>query len=129
MSEKRILIADAESASWNDFRAALGEEWIVVGVATGNAALAEIQKQPFDVLVANFDLPDLDGAELLNRVRTSHPKTLRFIAAAEAVREKVACHVLGGHQFLAVPYDTDTLKSSIERSLAQDYGMSQSMRE
>jgi putative nucleotidyltransferase with HDIG domain len=129
MAEKRILIADADPNAWNEFRQALGESWVVVGAASGGAAMTEAQKQPFDVAVANYDLAELDGAEFLNRLRIANPKTLRFIAAAEAQREKVVCHVLGGHQFLPVPYERATLKSSIERSLADDYGMSQNMRE
>jgi putative nucleotidyltransferase with HDIG domain len=129
MAEKRILIADADHKAWDVFREALGPSWSVVGAPTGAAAMAEAHKEAFDVIVANFELPDLDGAELLNRLRLARPKTLRFIAAAETLKEKVVCHVLGGHQFLAVPFDPATLKSSIERSLAEDYGMSQSMRE
>jgi putative nucleotidyltransferase with HDIG domain len=129
MAEKRILIADADEKAVAEFRKALGETWVVVGAATGSAALEEAEKQPFQVVVANYDLPDLSGAELLNRLRVSSPKTLRFIAAAEALKEKVMCHVLRGHQFLAIPFDCGTLKSYIERSLAADYGMNNSLRE
>jgi putative nucleotidyltransferase with HDIG domain len=129
MAEKRILIADADSKAWEVFRLALGDSWIVVGAASGNAALAEAKKQPFDVVVANYQLPELDGAELLNRLRVANSKTIRFIAAAEAQKDQVVCHVLGGHQFLAVPFDRNTLKGSIERSMTVDYGMSNSMRE
>jgi HD-like signal output (HDOD) protein/CheY-like chemotaxis protein len=129
MAEKRILIADADAKVWVEFREALGESWAVVGAATASAAQEEAQKQSFQVVVANFDLPDLSGAELLNRLRTSSPKTLRFIAAAEALKEKVMTHVLRGHQFLAIPFDRETLKSSIERSMAADYGMNNSLRE
>ena len=129
MAEKRILIADADPKAVEVFREALGDSWIVVGAASGNAALAEAQKQPYDAVVANYQLPELDGAELLNRLRVTNPKTLRFIAAAEALKDQVVCHVLGGHQFLAVPFDRVALKSSVERSVAVDYGMNNSMRE
>jgi HD-like signal output (HDOD) protein len=129
MAEKRILIADADATALVEFREALGETWAVVGATTGGAALEEAQKQPFNVVVANYDLPDFSGAELLNRFRASHPKTLRFIAAAEALKEKVMCHVLRGHQFLPVPFDRATLKNSIDRSMASDYGMNNSLRE
>ena len=129
MAEKRILIADADAKAMVEFREALGESWAVVGVATGSAALEAAEKQSFQVVVANYDLPDLSGAELLNRFRTSSPKALRFIAAAEALKEKVMTDVLRGHQFLAVPFDRNTLKGSIERSLAADYGMNNSLRE
>ncbi len=129
MAEKRLLIADADAKAWDEFRQALDESWVVVGAASGGAALAEAQKQPFNVVVANYDLPELSGPELLNRIRMANPETLRFIAAAAALKEKVMCHVLGGHQFLAIPFDRATLKISIERSLAADYGMSNNMRE
>jgi putative nucleotidyltransferase with HDIG domain len=128
MAEKRILIADADRKAWEDLRGALGPSWLVVGAATGDAAMAEAHKGPFDAIVSNFHLPDLDGAELLNRLRLAHPKTVRFIAAAEGLRENISCHVLGGHQFLSLPFDKATIKSSIERSLAEDYGMNQSLR-
>ena len=129
MAEKRLLIADADAKTRDEVRQALGESWVVVGAASGGAALAEAQKQPFNVVVANYDLPELGGAALLNRLRVANPETLRFIAADAALKEKVMCHVLGGHQFLAVPFDHAALKISIERSLATDYGMSNSLRE
>ena len=129
MAEKRLLIADADAGAREEFCHALGESWIVVGAASGDAALAEAQKQPFMVVVANHDLPGLSAAELLNCLRVSSPETLRFIAAEAALKEKVMCHVLGGNQFLAVPFDRATLKTSIERPLAANYGMSNSLRE
>jgi putative nucleotidyltransferase with HDIG domain len=129
MAEKRILIADADTKAHAEFRQTLGDAWEVVGAATGNAAIEEAKKQPFHVIVANYDLPDLNGAELLNHFRASYPKTLRFIAAGAALKEKVMSDVVGGHQFLSIPFDSATLKTSIERSMATDYGMSNSLRE
>jgi HD-like signal output (HDOD) protein len=129
MAENRILIADADDKAWAGLREALGETWAVVSAATGHAALGEAQKGQFDVIIANSDLPDLSGAELLNRFRVSHPKSLRFIAAAENLKDKVMTQVLHGDKFLAVPFDPATVKSSIERALAADYGMNNSLRE
>ncbi len=129
MGDKRILIADPNQTAWDEFRLTLGEGWTVVGAGNGQAAMTEAEKRPFDVVVANYDLPELDGAELLNQLRIANPKTLRFIASAESQREKVVCHVLGGHQFLPIPYNRAATKTVIERSVAESYGMSQSMRE
>jgi putative nucleotidyltransferase with HDIG domain len=129
MVKKHVLIADADVKAWLELGETLGEAWAVVGAATASAALKEAKGQAFDVVIANYDLPDLSGTELLNRFRVSHPKTMRFIAATEAFKEKVKCHAVRGHQFLAIPFDRAALKSSIERSLAADYGMSNSLRE
>jgi putative nucleotidyltransferase with HDIG domain len=124
-----MLIADADVKAWDEFREALGESWSVVGAASSSDAIAEAQKQPFDVVVANYDLPEPGGAELLNQLRVSHPKTLRFIAANAALKEKIMCSVTGCHQFLTVPFDRPMLKTTIERALEADYGMSDSVRE
>src|SRR5277367_6470305 len=78
MSKNRLLIADADAKAWDEFRQALGESWTVVGAGSDGAALAEAQKQPFDVVVANYELPGAGGGELLNRLRIDNPKTLRF---------------------------------------------------
>ncbi len=88
-----------------------------------------MKKQAFNVVVANYDLPKTGGPELLNRLRDEHPRTLRFISADAALKEKVMCHVVGGHQFVSIPYEPATLKAHIERSITVDYGMSNSMRE
>ena len=129
MAEKRALIADADPKAWDEFRQALGESWVVVGASSNSAALAEAQKQHFNVVVANYELPDHGGAELLNHIRTANPETLRFIAANESIKEKVMGDVLGGNQFLTLPFDRPNLKTCIERAVAADYGMSNSMRE
>jgi HD-like signal output (HDOD) protein len=124
-----MLVADPNAKACEEFRQALGDSWVVAGAASSSAALAETQKQRFDAVVANYTLPDLGGAELLDRIRAATPETLRFIAAKTADKEKVMNDVLGGHQFLAIPFDRATLKISIERSLAANSGMSQSMRD
>lgn len=120
MSDKRILIAVADSEAREELRQAFGEQWKVTQATTGTAALAEMEKQPCDVLVADLDLPELDGAELLNQTRKKYPNIVLFILAAEADKERVMKTVLGAHQFLTKPCDKATLKDAIERALALD---------
>src|SRR5581483_1860228 len=120
MSEKRILIAVANSGAREEFCQAFKEQWQVTQAANGTAALAEMEKQACDVLVADLDLPEVDGAELLNQTRKKYPNTILFILAADADKERVMKNVLGAHQFLTKPCDKDTLKSAIERALALD---------
>jgi HD-like signal output (HDOD) protein len=98
-------------------------------VGNGSAALDEAKKQAFNVVVVNYELPDVSGVELLNRFRETHPKTLRFIAATEDLKSKVMGHVLRGNQVLSLPFDRATIKISIERSQATDYGMNSGLRE
>ena len=130
MAGKRILLADADTEELAEFRQVFGQQWEVVSVTSGTAALEEMKQQPSDVLIADLDLPGLDGAELLNQTRRQYPKTLCFILAPDADRERVMKNVMGAHQFLSKPCDKSTLKSNIERALALDVWIaSNKMRE
>jgi HD-like signal output (HDOD) protein len=130
MSDKRILFADANVEELYEFRRQFGPAWEVLAVGTGPAALEEIRKQPCDVLVADMNLPEMSGAELLNHVRGEFPKTVCFILAPDADRERVMQTVLCAHQFLAKPCDPVTLKSHVDRAMALDAWIaSNSMRE
>ena len=120
MSGKSILFAHGDPAAINEFRHTFGEPWEVVPAGTGPAALAELVKRSFDVLVTDLDLPEMDGAALLTQTRKDHPRTLCFILASEADRERVMKNVLGAHQFLAKPCDYSVLKRNMERALALD---------
>jgi HD-like signal output (HDOD) protein len=130
MSDKRILFADANVEELYEFRRQFGPAWEVLAVGTGPAALEEIRKQPCDVLVADMNLPEMSGAELLNHVRGEFPKTVCFILAPDADRERVMQTVLCAHQFLAKPCEPAALKSHVDRAMALDAWIaSNSMRE
>ena len=130
MSDKRILIADADIDVLEGFRQTLSQQWTVTAATGGNAAFAEMKKEPCDVVVADLSLPEIDGAELLSRIRREFPKTILFILATEPDKERVMKNVLGAHQFLTKPCDPATLKSAIERALALDVWVaSNNMRE
>lgn len=130
MAEKRVLIADADAEALEGFRQALSPQCLVTWVKDGNEALAEMKKQPSDVVVADLDLPGLNGAELLNRIREEFPKTVLFILGTDADKERVMKNVLGAHQFLTKPCNGATLKSAVERALALDVWVASSkMRE
>jgi HD-like signal output (HDOD) protein len=129
MAEKRILIADADVKAWDELRQALGESWTVIGATTCGGAQTEVDKGPFNVVIANHDLLEKGGGELLNHIRVSHPRIIRFVAVAQGMKEKGVCELAGGHQLLAVPFDPATVKSAIERAVEANYGMSGSMRE
>jgi HD-like signal output (HDOD) protein/CheY-like chemotaxis protein len=130
MTDKRILFADADVEELYEFRRQFGPTWEVLAVGTGPAALEEIRKNPCDVLIADMNLPEMSGAELLNHVRGEFPKTVCFILAPDADRERVMQTVLCAHQFLAKPCEPAQLKAHVDRAMALDTWIaSNSMRE
>jgi HD-like signal output (HDOD) protein/CheY-like chemotaxis protein len=121
MANKCILIADADPSALAEYGRALEKEWTIKLATSPEAALAEMAIQPCDVLVADCTLPKAsDGIELLDRIHTDYPKTIRLLLAGETDNEHRMADVTGSHLILPKPCDPATLKSAIERALTID---------
>jgi len=120
MSLKSILVADPDPRVAAQLSDALGADWVVQGVVTGNAALAALDAQRFDAVAASLDLPEVDGPTLLNRIRQSAPDTGRFLLAEENDREEVLKKGLGTQQILSKPCDAAEARRVVEHYLAAD---------
>jgi signal transduction histidine kinase len=80
----RVLVVDEDDVSVRALSRILGAEHDVSIATTGREALALLGAGlEVDVIVADAELPDMDGAALLERVRTRWPKLeSRFVFAA-----------------------------------------------
>lgn len=127
MAARRILFVDSDPQAVEDFRRVLGADWDVKGSSTAKAALSELRGGFYNVVVASHSLPDMEGTDLLARIRTSYPGAVGFIAGAPELALQIE-ESRGGYQFLAKPFDPATLKKTIEHpisaeNLVRDTGM------
>src|SRR5262245_37114655 len=78
-----------------------GEDWAAVYAEDGNSALAQIDSEAPDVVVADLTMPGMDGLELVSAVRQKHPHLPVVImtsrrsedTAVEALRRGAASYV------------------------------------
>jgi len=119
----RVLFVDDEPAILLSLRNLLHRErkrWEMVFVGSGAAALDELRKQPFDVVVTDMRMPQMDGAELLRHVQEECPATVRIVLSGHADRESIVRALPALHQLLSKPCDTNTLRGAIERAMDLD---------
>jgi two-component system, NtrC family, response regulator HydG len=64
-----LIIDDDESVLRNFSRLLKENGYQVSAVETGKDAIALVGKQRFDVVLIDFRLPDIDGAELVEKIR------------------------------------------------------------
>jgi HD-like signal output (HDOD) protein len=117
----RILFVDDEREVLDSLRDALRRRrdvWSMVFADSGAAALAELVSEPADVVVTDLQMPGMDGAALLERVRALCPETIRIVLTGYASAASVARAATAAHRFLAKPCDMDELSSVLERSCA-----------
>jgi HD-like signal output (HDOD) protein len=118
--KKRILFVDDEPAILAGLQNLLFKDrkrWDMVFTSSGQDALSEIRKQPFDIVVSDMRMPGVDGATLLNTVKDHWPETVRIMLSGQADRDAIVRALPALHQLLSKPCNVETLRTAIERSL------------
>jgi len=117
---QRILLAD-DNADMRDYvRRILERRWQVEAVADGQAALAAARRHPPDLILTDVMMPQLDGFELVRRVREDEllASTSIIVLSARAGEE---AHVegldAGADDYLVKPFSARELCARVETQL------------
>jgi two-component system response regulator AtoC len=114
----RILVVDDEKLIRWTLRERLEESgYAVVEAETGTEALFLVD-EGVDLVLLDVKLPDLDGLDVLRRIRERHPDTLVILITALAtVENAVEAMKRGAWHYLNKPIDLDELLHYVEKAL------------
>lgn len=116
-----ILIVDDYAVTQRVLRVQLqmlGHTAVAVGSAA--EALKRLQQETFDIGIFDLAMPDMNGLELMRRVRMQpNTQTLPVImlTASAADGDRVHAQLAGVNQFLTKPVESQELKSAIDKCL------------
>ncbi|MGE0698621.1 MAG: adenylate/guanylate cyclase domain-containing protein [Hyphomicrobiaceae bacterium] len=119
--EARVLIADDNKVN----RLLLARMIELLGHRTtlaenGRIALKALRREPFDLLVLDIEMPEMDGFQVLEDMKAdSHLRDVPVIvtSAREGIENVVRCISLGAEDYLSKPVNTVLLKARIGASL------------
>ncbi len=107
MPSKRVLVVDDDQlVCW-----ALEKEFAGIGLSThvvenGADALAELRRQPYDIVFLDIHLPDANGIELLQEIDKISPDAIVIIMSGDASdTNRQHAYNGGAVQFLEKPFD------------------------
>lgn len=112
----RALFVDDDTSLLNGLRRALyrkAKEWDLQFVDSGQAALERMDQQPFEVIISDMRMPNMNGVELLKIVRERFPETVRFVLSGYSDRQMILESIGLSHQFFAKPCDPEHLIHAI----------------
>ena len=118
---KRILFVDDEPRILDGLQRMLRSrrnEWETEFAVGGGQALVRMAAAPFDVIVTDMRMPEMDGAELLQIVHDRYPSTIRIILSGQTDTEATLRTLGLAHQFLLKPCDQAVLAEVIDRVCA-----------
>lgn len=118
---QRILLADDQPAM-RRFMARilrnLGHE--VVLAVDGADALEKFANEPFQMVVSDINMPEIDGLELLAVIRRISPETpVLLLTGRPSVETAVAAIRKGATSYLPKPFEAIDLKREVSRALAE----------
>ncbi|SMP39546.1 response regulator [Desulfonatronum lacustre] len=117
----RILFVDDNPSVLRGLRRMLLEledTWQMHFAESGEEALAMMDREPFDVIVSDLQMPLMNGTELLERVRSRSPGTVRLILSGYSDNTQILKSAMTAHQFLSKPSSREVIQSALERVLA-----------
>jgi CheY-like chemotaxis protein len=118
---KRILIVDDDAGTRLALAEILRDEHYDVAVAPdGVVALELVSGFAPDLVLSDMEMPNLDGAELLQAMRRAHFEAPTILMTAHALRRRDVLEALGATDLLLKPLDAADVLKSIARALHRE---------
>ncbi|MGC4750037.1 response regulator transcription factor [Micromonospora sp. DT201] len=126
----RVLVVDDEPTLTDLLSMALRYEgWQVRSAGNGMAALSAARQFQPDAVVLDVMLPDLDGFQVLRRLREHAPTVpVLFLTARDAVEERIAGLTVGGDDYVTKPFSLEEVIARL-RALLRRSGLAVAAQE
>ncbi len=115
----KILLVDPDPVTQRAVSAIVAREkqaWEMVTASSGEVALRLQELQSCNVVFCEYQLPDGNGAELLERLAARRPHTVRVVLAAQADLEAVQKSLRPMHQYLGKPCEAKAVIAILRKA-------------
>jgi DNA-binding response OmpR family regulator len=120
----KILLVDDEMTLGKGLEKILKKEGYTVDYATtGQGALDYFGQKPYDLLVADLRLPDIDGMEVVKKAKGKNPELpVIIITGYGSVPSAVGAMKIGVFDYLSKPFTKNEFVDSVQGALKERYG-------
>jgi DNA-binding NtrC family response regulator len=118
---KTLLIADDEPNIRRVLQAIFQKDGYEVYVAeNGVRALEVAAAHPVDVLITDLIMPDMNGVELLQKIKQNHVGVVAVMITAYAtIKTCVDAMRYGASDYITKPFDMDEIRAVVKRAIAR----------
>jgi two-component system response regulator AtoC len=118
---REVLVVDDEESLRHMLTVLLKREgYEATAVASGQQALAELERRPYDVVISDIRMPNLGGLELVDEIhKRAIPTTVILMTAFGSVDVAIEAMKRGAYDYISKPFRPDevvlVLKKAEER--------------
>jgi len=115
---KRVLVADDDPAIRKVVREALSREgWDVETAADGREAVDRAESSPFDLVITDLAMPNLDGRGVVREIRKRSEVPILVLTVRAEEKEKVALLDAGADDYVVKPFGVAELLARVRALL------------
>ncbi len=126
----RILIIEDEEDLLSSLMKALREEGYAVDAAMdGSEGLYKAETWDYDLILLDVMLPEMDGWELLDRLRIKKKTPVLMLTARDQYRDRVRGLDSGADDYVVKPFDLDELLARVRALIRRSAGQTSNIVE
>jgi len=113
-----ILVVDDENGVRQSFDMVLSDNYEVLLAATGVEAVDIFNKNSVDLILLDIRLPDIDGLDLLVKLKEIDPNCeIIMVTAVREIQSAVKAIKSGAYEYIIKPFEVDEVLTIINRAL------------
>jgi two-component system, OmpR family, KDP operon response regulator KdpE len=113
-----VLVVDDEPQILRALRTSLqAREYDVLSAETGEEGLAAAAAQEPDLIVLDLGLPDLDGADVIKRLRAWSEVPVIVLSVRDRQTDKIGALEAGADDYVTKPFDVEELIARMRATL------------
>jgi two-component system sensor histidine kinase ChiS len=119
-ASKKLLLVDDETVNIRILSLILEDEFQIYGAYSGEEALALLQKNSFDLVVADTMMPGMSGIELTQRIRSQYSVLdlpIVIMRSVDGDRSIEVAYQAGANDFIAKPFAAEEVRVRIRNLL------------
>lgn len=122
MTQARVLLTDDDDMTLEMLEAALQDRYQVTLAHSGREAIDKARQAPFDLIVLDVDMPEMDGYETCTTLKAESQTAnvpVLFLSARVNIDERLRGYRVGGTDYLTKPFDVAELSTKIDLAVEQ----------
>lgn len=122
MSTNKILIVDDEKGLVEMLELVLKKEGFscIDSADTGKYAIKKIEENPYDLILLDVMLPDIDGFEVCAKIRNSTNAAILFLTAKTSDLDKITGLGIGGDDYITKPFNPLEVVARVKAQFRRD---------
>lgn len=126
MDKPKVLIVEDEPAIRDNIQFALESEGLATAqCSTGLAALPLLEQTTIDLVVLDVGLPDVNGFDLLKRIRETRRTPVILLTARNAELDRVLGLEIGADDYVVKPFSPRELAARVKAVLRRTHTQAQ----